>query len=116
MKITNESEINGLSAKKLREDMKLTQAEFWGAVCVSNARGCAYETGRTEVPAPIKRLLFLHYVLGVPADTSSKEMQELAKVACPARRARRQMESATRMIDEACELLESAKGAMNASL
>lgn len=114
MDIKNESEINGITAKAIRENLGLRQSDFWGAVCISGARGCAYETGRTDIPKPIRRLLFLHYVLGVPTDISSREIRELGKVADPARRARRQMDNASTYIDEACVLLNRAKEVMNA--
>ncbi|MND38632.1 hypothetical protein D3C76_47600 [compost metagenome] len=114
MEIKNENEISGVAAQAMRERLKLTQKEFWRPVCVSGARGCAYETGRTPIPSPIKRLLYLHYVLGIPTDMSPREASDLAKVAAPARRARRQMDAATRMIDEASAMLTQAKEAMNA--
>ncbi len=114
MNIQNESEINALTVKSLRESAKLSQKQFWGDVCVSGARGCAYETGRTSpIPPEIQRLVFLHYVLGFPTDITRKELHEIATVASPVRRARREMSLATSFIDQAGELLRQAKEALN---
>lgn len=117
MKIEKEGDINALTVKALREGLKLKQPDFWQAVCVSKGRGCAYETGRTApIPAEVRRLVFLHYVVGVPTDMTStelKELSELAKFASPVRRARREMHAASNLIDQASELLKQAKGAMN---
>jgi transcriptional regulator with XRE-family HTH domain len=116
VEIKNENDINGVASLELRTKLKLTQKEFWGAVCVSGSRGCAYETGKTPIPAAVRRLLFLHYVLGIPTDINDREVKELAKVAAPARRARRQMDAASSLIDEAAVLLNRAKETMNAPL
>lgn len=117
MPIKTEGDINALTVKELRAGLKLTQSDFWGAVCVSKGRGCVYETGRTApIPAEVRRLVFLHYVVGVPTDLTSKELvelAELAKFASPVRRARREMHAAADLIDQASELLKQAKGAMN---
>lgn len=114
MEIKNESEINGVWALGHREQLNMKQAEFWRPVCVSGSRGCAYETGKTPIPAAIRRLLYLHYVLGIPTDISGREIKELAKVAAPARRARRQMDAAVKQIDEGIAQLNQAKEIMNA--
>lgn len=117
MHIETEGDIDAATVKALRESLKLTQSEFWEPVCVRKGRGCVYETGRTApIPAEVRRLVFLHYVVGVPTDLTSKELAELAelaKFASPVRRARREMHAAADLIDQAGELLRQAKGAMN---
>lgn len=110
MEIQNEGQINALSVKALREGKGLNQKQFWGAVCLSGARGCAYETGRTTpIPPEIQRLVYLHHVVGFPTDVVSKEMKELADFVNPARRARREKDLATDFIAQAEELLNRAK-------
>lgn len=114
MNIEKEGDINALTVKALRERTKLNQREFWGGVCLSGARGCAYETGRTApIPAEVQRLVYLHYVLGFPTDITSNEMKEIAAIASPARRARREKATACDFIDQSMELLRQAKGALN---
>lgn len=113
MAIESESEFNALSVKKLRTELNLTQRKFWEAVCVPNTRGCAYETGRTPIPAEVRRLLYLQYVIGLPTDITSKEIKELAAIASPARRAQRQATLAADFIDQAGVLLKQAKDALH---
>lgn len=113
MAIESESEFNALSVKQLRTQLNLTQRKFWEAVCVPNTRGCAYETGRTPIPAEVKRLLYLQYVIGLPTDITSKEIKELAAIASPARRAQRQANLAADFIDQAGVLLKQAKDALH---
>lgn len=113
MAIQSESDFNALSVKQLRTELKLTQASFWSAVCVPGSRGCAYETGRTPIPAEVRRLLYLQYVVGLPTDITSKEIKELAAIASPARRAQRQANLAANFIDQAGVLLKQAKDALH---
>lgn len=113
MPIQNEGDFNALNVRELRSQLKLTQRKFWEAVCVPNSRGCAYETGRTPIPAEVKRLLYLQYVIGLPTDITSKEIQELAAIASPARRAQRQANLAADFIDQAAVLLKQAKDALH---
>lgn len=113
MDIQNEGQINALTVKALRESKKLNQKQFWGSVCLSGARGCAYETGRTTpIPPEVQRLVYLHHVVGFPTDVVSKEMKELADFVNPARRARREKDLAADFIGQAQELLNRAKAAI----
>ncbi|NTE96730.1 hypothetical protein [Agrobacterium tumefaciens] len=116
MKIENESEITGPVARQLREGVGLTVVKFWGDVCVTANRAWRYENGHSELPQPIRRLIYLHYVVGVPVDLHSKELAELAelaKFASPVRRTRRDIVTASGFIDQAAELLKQAKEVMN---
>lgn len=113
MSIQSESDFNAVSVKQLRAELKLTQRKFWEAVCVPHTRGCSYETARTPIPAEIRRLLYLQYVVGLPTDITSKEIKELAAIASPARRAQRQANLAADYIDQAGALLQQAKDALH---
>lgn len=73
MEIKNESDFNAENVRQLRESLGMSQAQFWGAVCVSTARGSAYEIQRNKIPAPVKRLLWLHYFMGI--NTAAAESQ-----------------------------------------
>lgn len=77
MKIENENDITADAMLRLRMDKGLSQTKFWAPVCVSAARGSCYETRRNSIPKPIKRLLFLYYVLRLPID--SPEIADLTK-------------------------------------
>lgn len=69
MAIKNENDFNAKSVRALRESLGMNQEKFWGAVCVSTARGSAYEIERNKIPAPVKRLLWLHYFMGFNTQT-----------------------------------------------
>lgn len=81
MKIKKESDFSAESVRALRESLGMSQRVFWGAVCVSIARGCAYEIGRNEIPATVKRLLWLHYCVGIPTDTAMPTSNQDARKA-----------------------------------
>lgn len=100
MKITKESDINGQTMKDLRIQLGLSQKTFWGAVCVSNASGSNYEKGNLAIPAPISRLLFLHYGAGIP--TTSNNLPELMRLGKTLR--------AHEMLQAGADLLEPADG------
>ncbi len=104
MEIKNEHEFNGESARALRESLGLTQEQFWTPVCVSVARGSAYEIGRNKVSAPVKRLLWLHYVVGIQADMTGIEERSSAN-----QRTRDALDAAKAQIDEALNLLPASK-------
>lgn len=84
MEIKNESDFNAKTVRALRESLGMSQAQFWGAVCVSTARGSAYEIERNKIPAPVKRLLWLHYFAGI--DTSAAESQPKTRAASKTRK------------------------------
>ena len=113
MKITKHSEINGETAKALRESLGLQQKEFWPSVGVSPDRGCRYETGETKrIPEPAQRLVFLHYVCGVPTDMAPGEFRKMEGFASPERRLIRQSAQALNFIEQSQALLVQAKAAL----
>lgn len=73
MEIKNESDFNAQTVRALRDSLGMSQREFWGAVCISIARGSAYEIERNKIPAPVKRLLYLQYIAGVSVDNQQGE-------------------------------------------
>lgn len=112
MDIKNESELNGVAVRAIRQGLRLSQKKFWGAVCVLGSRGCAYETGSTDLPAPVRRLVFLHYVLGIPTDISSTEGQAIQKAKASGR-SPAAVASALKDITKAGAALTRAKEKLN---
>lgn len=76
MAIENSSQINGVVARQLRKGLDLGLREFWGNVAISYSAGSSYETGRNNIPEPVKRLLFLEYVLHIPTDMTASDAAE----------------------------------------
>ena len=81
MKITSPAQIDGAVAKALREQAGHSQREFWGSLGIGRARGCHLEKGRNRIDEPIKRLIYLHHVCGLPLDLPHDTMLALAETA-----------------------------------
>jgi len=47
--------------RKLRDRLKLNQAEFWGRLEVTQSGGSRYENGRL-MPGPVRKLLGIVYL------------------------------------------------------
>lgn len=62
----------------MRIERGMSLKEFWGAVGYTLSRGCSYETSKTKIPEHARRLVYLHYVLGVPTDPESAEARQFA--------------------------------------
>ena len=54
---------DGSDARQLRDKLRLNQAEFWGALDVTQSGGSRYESGR-DMPGPVK--LLVNIVHGSP--------------------------------------------------
>lgn len=65
--------------KQLREELGLSLDKFWSAIGCTDTRGFRYESGQTEMPEVIKRLVFLHYGVGIPTDCQSAEFQRFVE-------------------------------------
>jgi hypothetical protein len=72
MEIKTESDISGVAAKALREQVGLTQRAFWEPLGITQSGGCRYEAGH-PVPRPIRILVFANYVAGLRIDASTAE-------------------------------------------
>lgn len=75
MQDTNPVVFTGDGIRKMRTDLGLSQRAFWERVGCTVTTGCGYETGRTRIPEPVRRLIYLQYSLGIPTDIDSKEFQ-----------------------------------------
>jgi len=56
--------ITGEQALKLRSRLGVNQAQFWSILGVTQSGGSRYETGR-NIPAPVQRLYWLTYIVGL---------------------------------------------------
>lgn len=49
-----------MNVKAMRRKAKLTQAEFWNRIGITQSGGCRYEAGR-RLPEPVRKLLAIAY-------------------------------------------------------
>lgn len=63
-----EDEIDGADALALRKRQGISQPKFWNPVGVSQAMGSKFEAGRHQIPASVRKLLFVRYVAGLDLD------------------------------------------------
>ena len=113
MNIETEKDIRASTVRKLRDGTGLSQLKFWSAIGVSLARGNRYETGKAAtIPADVQKLVFLHYVIGIPTNATPDELRELMKSAAPERTFRHQAKLAVGHIDQAEKALVKARGVL----
>ena len=111
--IKSQDDVTPEAVKALRAHLKLTQEGFWPPVCVPAMRGCHYETKRTPIPVEIKRLIYLHHVLGIPTDIKASDINDIAETAKSVRIAQREIEKAEALVAKAGNLLGAARGVIN---
>lgn len=76
-----ESDITGQIARQLREELGLSQREFWVPLGVLQSVGCRYETADIPVPASVRILLVTRYCGGLMIDAATPEgVAELARL------------------------------------
>ncbi len=75
MQLLTFDQVNPEFLEAYRTERELSLERFWGEVGCSPTRGLRYETKKTEIPEVVKRLVFLHYGLGIPTDCNSDEFQ-----------------------------------------
>lgn len=106
MELKTPNEINGSDIRALRMARNERLEDFWGAVGYSTSRGSAYETG-SPLPEHVRRLVYLHYVVGIPTNMQGAEFRDLANA----------IESGSaRKIQEARSLLEKQQALLAESL
>lgn len=71
--------LTGEALRQMRIARRLSAEEFWSAMGYKLSRGYHYESGKGKIPEHVRRLVHLHYVLGVPTDPDSPEMAAFAK-------------------------------------
>lgn len=75
--ISKESEVTGPWAREYRQEKGMTQSQFWGVACVTKATACGYESG-LNIPQKVKRLVFLHHIVGIPVNGNISEMKAMS--------------------------------------
>ena len=77
-----EASLDGATARALRLAKKLPQHTFWSDIGVSQAAGCRFEMGKTEMSEPIRILLFTRYVAGLELDAyTTRGVREIKRLA-----------------------------------
>lgn len=71
MQIHTEKDITPAAARALREREGLSQAAFWTPLGITAASGWRYEGGRS-INKPVRTLVFMRYVAGLPIDASTQ--------------------------------------------
>jgi transcriptional regulator with XRE-family HTH domain len=54
----------------LRKQLRMNQSEFWSRIGVTQSGGSRYESGRS-LPKPVRELLRLVYLRGVPLEIAN---------------------------------------------
>lgn len=106
-------EITGPKLREMRESMSLSQAAFWGAIGVKQPAGHAYEDGR-DMPAPVRRLAYLHYVAGIPTDADPVTLVAIGHAAFATHQARRDLRRAENLVTSATSKIIEARQALGA--
>ncbi|QKW95382.1 hypothetical protein QkW1_72 [Ralstonia phage QkW1] len=114
MNMLTELDVTGPSARALRKSLGMKQTEFWNRIGLSQSCGCRYEREGSPIPLPYQRLIFLHYVAGLPVDAGSKEsaarLVELGTISKDAEKVAR-LRAAAAKADSISAALKGAVGA-----
>lgn len=79
MQLQSYDQITPQFLENYRKDKDLSLAIFWEAVGCSRSRGLRYENQKVKLPETVKRLVFLHYGVGIPTDCQSEEFHEFVE-------------------------------------
>lgn len=64
-------------AKALREGSGLTCRAFWAVVGVKHDTATNYERGVSRIPESVQKLLFMHYIAGIPVDAEPQQWRDI---------------------------------------
>lgn len=78
MEVKSFSDIDGDLARKLRLELGMYQADFWGELGIKRETGSNYEK-RGRIPEPVQRLLFMRYFAGIPVNGPTEELARLGQ-------------------------------------
>lgn len=81
MKAASPNAITPELIRAYRNDNVISMSKFWGDIGCSLSRGHHYETEKTPMRDETKRLIYVHYVAGIPIDLKSTQFTETAKYA-----------------------------------
>ncbi len=93
--------------KEIREASGLSQVRFWGAIGVKQSAGSDYEKGQ-RMPEPVRRLLVMHYVAGIPTDATTGHLERIGALAQSESGYRQALASARSNITDAGHMLDRA--------
>ena len=79
MNVKSEQDITGAVAAEIRATEKLPQHKFWQSVGSTQSAGCRYEAGASPMPKPVRLLVYLRYVIGIPYDVMTAEQLRVLK-------------------------------------
>lgn len=71
-----EEDVTGPALRKLRHQQGKSLEEFWGEVLVKRNTGYYYEQERSQLPASLRRLCFMHFVMGTNLNTNWQKDNE----------------------------------------
>ena len=79
MDIQTEKDITPEVALSLRKARGMTQFKFWDSVGSNQGSGTLFENNkRNSIPRPIRILIFLKYVCGLPVGASNQAQAEIS--------------------------------------
>lgn len=114
--MTTEDQITGPIARKMREELGLTQKQFWEPVGVAQSVACRYETANVPVPRAVRILVVARYIGGLEIDASSEAgVRDLVRVAMlkhSQTKVRESYQDAQKSIGTAIASLETAAKAL----
>lgn len=65
--------------KQFRKGKNLTLEGFWCVIGCDRTAGFRYEEGKSKIPETVKRILYLHYGVGIPTDCQSDEFLQFVE-------------------------------------
>lgn len=110
-----ETDVTNESARKLRQELGLTQKDFWGPVGVAQSVGARYEDD-VKIPRPVRILVVARYVAGlkISAETSEDlaDLQLMADVQRKLGTARSLARQVSKDLDGAARHIAAAKASL----
>ncbi len=113
MALHDPSALTGADLKLIREQRGMTQTAFWGAIGVKQCASVFYEAGR-DMPEPVRRLAWLHYVAGIPVDADPEELAKLGQLAAATRQFKRDLRRAENIATSAVSKIMEARQVLGA--
>lgn len=109
MEITNSDQVTGAAALSMRTAMGLSAKEFWGVAGISKAQASGYENGTYNVSRPAQRMIYLHYVCGIPTDLPHEKLVAMGKAITALAAAAGHLQFAGDHAEEANESIKQSK-------
>lgn len=100
-------ELDGPSLRAMRLEAGKSAEAWWSPLGVPQPTAHSYETGRT-MPAPLQRLAWLHYVVGIPTNGDPQMLAIMARFGRHAVAAALEVDEARRRTEQALVAFEAA--------